>query len=182
MAFDINEFRSRLEGGGARSNLFRVRVSNPPNGANLDSEEMSFMVKASSLPASIVGSIDVPYFGRVVKMAGDREFEDWATTVINDEDFKVRDAIERWSSAMAAYATTQGSQRQLGSDSNPYSYVANATIEAFGKEGDIIKTVTLVNCWPNNIGPIEMAWDNNNQIQEFETTWSYDYFLSDSAL
>lgn len=182
MAFNINEFRSRLQGGGARSSLFRVRVSNPPNAANLDSEEMSFMVKASSLPASTVGVIDVPYFGRTIKTAGDREFEDWTTTVINDEDFKIRDALERWSSAMASYSTQPGAIRQLGSDSNPYSYVANATIEAFDKEGGIIKTVSLVNCWPQNIGAIELSWENQNQIQEFDVTWSFDYFQSDTAI
>lgn len=182
MAFNINEFRSRLQAGGARSNLFRVNVSNPPNAANLDSEEMSFMVKASQLPESTVGVIDVPYYGRMVKVAGDREFADWNTTVINDEDFKIRDALERWSSAMASYSTSQGTQRQLGSDSNPYSYVANARIEAFSKDGEIIKTVELINCWPSVIGPIELAWENQNQIQEFEVTWTYDYFQSDTAL
>jgi len=93
MAFNVNEIRAQLTAGGARSSLFQVQFSNPANAAaNL---KVPFLVKAAQIPASTLGTIEVPYFGRKVKIAGDRTFAEWTVTVINDEDFLIRNAMER---------------------------------------------------------------------------------------
>lgn len=183
MAFNVNDFRGKLEGGGARPNLFEVVLSNPPGAAAaLNTEELAFMCKATALPASTVGSIDVPYFGRTIKVAGDREFQPWNITVINDEGFDLRDAFERWSSAMATFSTAGNTKRTLGATSNPFSYAATGIINQYNKEGNIAKTVTLVNVWPTEVGQIQLAWDANNAIEEFEVIFSYDYFVSGSNI
>ena len=182
MAFNVNDFRGRLENGGARPNMFEVVLPPPANISALNTEELSFMCKATALPASQVGTIEVPYFGRTIKVPGDREFEQWNITVINDESFDLRDAFERWQTAIASYSTAVNSQRTGGSTSNPFSYTSAGVINQYGKEGEIIKTVTMVNCFPVNVGEIQLAWDNNNQIEEFEVTFEYDYFVSTSAI
>jgi hypothetical protein len=94
MAFNVNEIRSQMVGGGARPTLFQVQITNPANGAG--DLKVPFMVKATSLPASNLGTIEVGYFGRKVKVAGDRTFDEWSVTVINDEDFLIRNAMEEW--------------------------------------------------------------------------------------
>jgi hypothetical protein len=180
MAFNVNEFRAKLEKGGARSNLFEVVLAVPVAAAAFPTEEFTFMCRATSLPASRVGVISVPYFGREVKMAGDREFDDWNVTVINDETFDVRNAFERWQSAVASYATVGNNQRQLGVTSNPNSYVATAAINQLGKEGDVVKTVQIINIFPQEIGAIELSWDQSTEIETFDVTFAYDYFISDS--
>lgn len=182
MPFNVNDFRGKLQNGGARPNMFEVVLPSPPNIAALDTEELSFMCKATSLPASNVGTIEVPYFGRTIKVPGDRTFEQWNITVINDETFDLRDAFERWQTAIASYSTAVGSQRNSGSTSDPYSYVSAGIINQYGKEGNIVKSVSLVNCFPVNVGEIQLAWDNNDQIEEFEVTFEYDYFVSTSAI
>lgn len=182
MAFNVNDFRGKLQNGGARPNMFEVVLPPPANISALNTEELSFMCKATALPASTVGTIEVPYFGRTIKVAGDREFEPWTITVINDESFDLRDAFERWQSAIASYNTVSGSQRGLGSSSNPFSYVSTGVINQYGKEGDVVKSVALVNCYPTNIGEIQLSWEENNSIEEFEVTFDYDYFTSTSAL
>lgn len=183
MTFNINDFRGKLVGGGARANLFQV-IINTPTGANvaLNTEQMSFMCKAAALPGSTVGTIDVPYFGRFIRLAGDRSFEDWVVTVINDEPFDLRNAFERWQSAMASFDTKGGKKTGLGATGNPATYSANGQIIQYGKEGNIIKTVNLINMFPSRVGEINLSWEQANQIEEFQVTFSYDYFTSDSAI
>lgn len=183
MTFNINDFRGKLVGGGARSNLFQV-IINSPTGANvaLNTEQMSFMCKAASLPGSQVGVIEVPYFGRTIKVAGDRSFQDWTVTVINDEPFDLRNALERWQSAMSSFDTKGGKKTGLGATANPATYSANGQVIQYGKEGNIIKTVNLINIFPSMVGEIALSWDQAQQIEEFQVTFSYDYFTSDSAI
>lgn len=181
--FNINDFRGKLVGGGARANLFQV-IINSPTGANvaLNTEQMSFMCKAASLPGSQVGVIEVPYFGRTIKVAGDRSFQDWTVTVINDEPFDLRNALERWQSAMSSFDTKGGKKTGLGATANPATYSANGQVIQYGKEGNIIKTVNLINIFPSMVGEIALSWDQAQQIEEFQVTFSYDYFTSDSAI
>lgn len=182
MAFNVNDFRGKLQNGGARASMFEVILPPPANISALNTEELSFMCKATALPASTVGTIEVPYFGRKIKLPGDRTFDQWTITVINDESFDLRDAFERWQSAIASFNTVSGAQRGLGSTSNPFSYVSTGIINQYGKEGDIIKSVALVNCFPINVGEIQLSWEDNDTIEEFEVTFEYDYFTSPSAL
>lgn len=183
MAFNVNDFRGKLQRGGARNNLFEVILANP-NGAaaGLNTEQLSFMCKSTQVPSSSTGTIDVPYFGRSIKVPGDREFQPWNITVINDETFDLRSAFERWQSAIASFSTAVNSQRTLGADSNPFSYTSTGTINQFGKDGTVIKTYTLVNVFPVEVGQMQLAWDANNQIQEFDVIFAFDYFTSDSNI
>lgn len=181
MAFDINRFRSELRGDGARPTLFEVQITFPASVAGaFPTEQAAFQAKASSLPASTIGMIEVPYFGRKIKVAGDRTFDDWNCTFINDENFNVRNALEYWSSSMDQLSTLAQRKRVNGANENPYSYVASIIINQYGKQGDIVKTYTLINAFPTMVGQIDVSWENNDQIEEFDVTWSYDYFITTS--
>lgn len=181
MAFNINTFRSSLSGDGARPTLFEVLINFPSTIAGAyPIEQSAFQCKASNLPASTIGMIEVPYFGRKIKVAGDRTFDDWTCTFINDENFNIRNALEYWSNAMDQLSTNNQRKRINGADQNPYSYVANITINQYGKQGEIVKEYTLVNAFPTSVGQIDVSWENNDQIEEFDVQWTYDYFISRS--
>lgn len=181
MAFNVNSFRAAMNGSGARPNQFEV-IMTPPPFAALNVEKFAFMCKAASLPTSTVNKIEVPYFGRKINMAGDRIYEDWNVTIFNDEAFDVRNALERWQSAIASHATIGNSQRQLGANANPNSYVGGALVNQYGKNGRVIKTYTLVNVWPTTIASIELDWEQNDTIEQFQVTFAMDYFVSASTI
>lgn len=180
MSFNLNQFRANLKYGGARPTLFRVTMSFPTyvpdsTGTTL---KAAFTIKAAQLPASNVGMIEAPYFGRVAKMPGDRTFEDWTGTIINDEDFKVRNGLELWHNGMNKINQGTNSLRDLNID-DLTGYVQDVKIEQFGKGGNIVKTYILKNAWPINIGPIQLGWENRDQIEEFDVTFAYDYFVTE---
>lgn len=168
MAFNINEIKSQLKGGGARPSLFQVRITNPATSA-ADSV-VPFMVKASQIPASTLTNIDVPYFGRVIKVAGTRVYDNWSVTVINDEDFNVRNAIETWSRRINTY---EGNLRDFPT-SAPVEYKSRAEVIQFGKTGDVLRTYVFEGIFPLVIGPIELSWENGTAIEEFACEFAVD--------
>lgn len=175
MAFNVNTFRAELEQGGARPSLFEVRLSPPAGGLGGPGTDLitksPFMVKATNLPASTIAPLEVPYFGRNIKVAGNRTFEDWSVTVMNDEDFKIRNALEVWHQAINGF---ENNLRNF-STGNPSQYKAQATVTQFSKNGSPIRTYTFVGLWPQTIDAIDLAWDTD-AIEEFGVTWSYDYW------
>lgn len=175
MAFNVNEIRSQLSLGGARNSLFRVTFNNPANGAG--DIKVPFMVKATQIPASTLGTIEVPYFGRKLKIAGDRVFNPWITTVINDEDFLIRNALEEWSNEINGHSDNL---RGFGS-SSPNEYKADATVTQFSKTGVPIREYKFVGIFPAEINEIELNWESVDQIQEFQCTWQYDYWTVSGA-
>ena len=170
MAFNVNEIRSQLTLGGARNSLFQVTIQNPANG--VADIKVPFMVKAASIPASTLGMIEVPYFGRKIKLAGDRTFADWTVTIINDEDFLIRNAMEQWSNQIQSYQTNL---RQFGSAA-PSAYKAQAQVTQFSKTGVPIRTYTFNGLFPTEIGNIEMDWNSTDAIEEFTVTFQYDWW------
>ena len=170
MAFNIQEIRSQLVLGGARNSLFQVQIANPANGAG--DIKVPFMVKAAQLPASNLGTIPVPYFGRQIKIAGDREFAPWTVTVINDEDFLVRNAMEQWMNSINSHA---GNIREFGSAS-PLLYKSNAQITQFSKTGVPVREYTFNGMFPIEVSAIEMSWEAQNTIEEFTVTFEYDFW------
>lgn len=182
MAFNINTFRAELKGDGARPTLFEISVYFPValSGA-FPTQQMKMQAKASSLPGSTLGIIEVPYFGRKIKVAGDRTFDDWQCTIINDENFAIRNAFEFWHNSMDQYTTNANKKRVNGASESPMSYVSTIKVVQFGKQGNVIKTYTFVNAFPNNVGQIDVSWENNDQIEEFDISWSYDYFYVTEA-
>lgn len=164
MAFNINEFKSQLVGGGARSNLFQVQLLNPVDPSA--DFKVPFMVKASTLPASTIASIDsVNYFGRQIKYAGSRSFAEWGVTVINDEDFLIRNSMEAWMNGIATHDTNL---RGL-----PQDYKSNALITQYSKSGEAIRTYKFEGLFPTSIAAQTMDWDTDT-IQTFDVTFSYD--------
>lgn len=177
MAFDATRFRSHLEYGGARPNLFEVRLSFPDNRGGAD-EEFTFMCKASSLPGMNVGQARVHYFGRAVNLAGDRSYEDWNVRVINDEDFKVRNAFEAWQNRLAMI--DWGTHAIENAGGRWQDLYVDITVTQMGRDGNTrLKEYTLHNAWPTSVGPIELDWSSNDQIEEFSVNFSYDYFTND---
>ena len=178
MPFTVQDFRSKLKYGGTRNNLFEVVVPFPAvSGGAAQTEFFSFMCKAASLPGEELGIINVAYFGRTIKVPGDRSFPEWQLRVINDEGFEVRNVFEQWSNALnghfnnlrdpAAKATT--------------GYQVDATIKQYGKTGDVIKEYDMIGCWPSAVGPIEVSWEQDNAIEEFDVTMAYQWWTASTT-
>lgn len=165
MAFNINEMRSQLTYGGARQNLFQVQIQNPANG-NGDLK-VPFMVQAAQLPGSDLGVIPVYYFGRQMKLAGDRTFAEWTVTIINDEDFLIRNAMEEWSNAINRL---QRNVREIN------RYKSQAQVTQFAKDGSKLRTYEFSGLFPSNISPIDLDWATTDQIESFQVTFQYDYW------
>ena len=170
MAFNIQEIRSQLVLGGARASLFQVQIANPANGAG--DIKVPFMVKAAQIPASTLGSFEVPYFGRKIKIAGDRTFAEWTVTIINDEDFLIRNAMEQWMNSINSHA---GNIREFGSAS-PLLYKSNAQITQFSKTGVPIREYTFNGMFPTEVSAIEMSWETTDAIEDFTVTFQYDFW------
>jgi len=164
MSFNINEFKSQLTGGGARPTLFQVQITNPIL-ANADFK-LPFMVKTAALPGSSVGSYVVPYFGRQIKYAGDRRFDNWQVTIINDEDFAIRNAMEAWSNAINSH---DSNTRAL-----PQNYKSNAIVTQYSKDGNALRTYVFEGLHPIDIDPISLNWEQTDSIEEFGVSFQYD--------
>jgi len=175
MGFSPDNFRAGMQGGGARPNLFDI-ILTAPSWVGFPTSDFVIKAKASSLPASTVGVKTISYFGHDVQFAGDRTFEDWSISVYNDEDFAVRDGFERWLDGIDRHSQ-DGSVRG-GANSNPNSYVGNAVVRQYGKDGSIIKEYEFVNIWPTNIAAITLDWDTKDDIQMFDVTLKMDYWKS----
>ena len=168
----IDDFKANLIGGGARANQFRVTITPPPGIAiGLDVRRSSFLAKASNLPGQTLGEIAIPFRGRNIYIAGDREFETWSTTFINDTDFMVRNAIERWMNGINDMVENTGV-------SSPAEYQADLFVEQLDRDDTILKTYIMRNAYPLSTPQIEVAADSTNTIEEFEVTWRYQHFES----
>jgi hypothetical protein len=169
MAFNLQDFKSRgLTFHGARPTLFKVEINNVPSGiSGRGLNKVSLMCRATQLPPAIVESIPVGYFGRDIKVSGDRTFPDWTVSIINDEDFLIRDMMENWS----VYQNSMVENIREGLD-----YKQSAIITQYGKGGNILKEYEMVGIFPTTVGPIELSWDNKNQIEMFDTTFALDWW------
>lgn len=170
MAFNINDIRSQLTSGGARNSLFQVTIQNPVN--SLGDLKVPFMARAAQIPSSSIGFIEVPYFGRKVKLAGDRVFEPWTVTIVNDEDFLIRNSLENWSNAINSL---QGNLRTTGSAS-PLNYKAQAQVTQYSKTGTPIRQYQFNGIFPTDITAIDLDWNATDQLEEFQVTFQYDWW------
>ena len=157
----ITDFKSKLTGGGARSNLFEVVLSFPaiatPDGEVLDKSR--FLVKSAAIPASQVNSIDVPFRGRTLKVAGDRSFESWTITVINDADFAIRSAFENWMNKINRVSDNTG-------EINPANYSADAFVYQLDRNGQTLRAYHFYDLFPTAIASMPLSYDTDT-IQEF---------------
>lgn len=169
----VDDFKSKLIGGGARNNLFKCIV-NFPAYAGGDTELTSFLCKAGQLPASVVAELAVPFRGRQLKIAGDRTFENWTITVINDTTMEVRNAMERWSNGINEHVNNTGLL-------NPNDYMADMAVEQLDRAGNVTKRYDIKGAFPVNISAIELSYDTNDQIEEFTVDLAYQYWESDTT-
>ena len=177
MAFNINSFKANgLVYGGARPSLFQVNLT-VPVGIGIDNisiQKFSFVARAAELPASDVASFDVPYFGRKIKIAGDRTFADWRVTVMNDEDFAVRAMFEAWSNAINRMVANV---RDPQLDNEVAGYKTDVEIVQYGKDGSLLRSYILAGAFPTVIDAITLDWNATNSIEEFAVTFAYDYWI-----
>ena len=173
MAFNVNQFRSTLVNDGARPSLFEVVMSLPPIlGAAPLTNDIIFRVKATSLPGDGVSQIEVPYFGRVIKIAGTRSFPDWSFQVINDENFTIRNNLEIWLSQINSHV---GNIRNPAARSG-VQYQAQAYVTQYAKTGEIIKQYMIYGAFPVDVAAIDLDWDATDRIEEFRVTFLYDFW------
>ena len=170
----ISDFKSRLLGGGARPNLFEVELTGLPTSVALpwQAERFGFLCKAAQMPAQTIANIDVPFRGRIFKVAGDRTIENWSITIINDEDFLFRNAFEEWTQQIANLDDNMGS-------TNPASYMVNAKVYQLGRGstqasqnngGDsnvVLKEYEFIDIFPVSVGSIDLSYDSTDTIEEY---------------
>ena len=188
----LSQFKSKLIGGGARPNLFEVTIPSFPAGINLgvqgdgtgqfDAENFTFLCKAAALPASTMNPIEVPFRGRTLKVAGDRTFDVWTITVINDEDFSHRRAFEAWMQNVNQYSDHSGL-------TNPNDYMADATVVQLGRaqvaretgtgtggNANVLAQYKFKDIFPTNISAIDLSYDTSDTIEEFTVEFQVQYF------
>ena len=169
----VDDFKSKLRGGGARPNLFKATI-NFPAYAGGDVELTSFLCEAAQLPGSTLGTIIVPFRGRQLKMAGDRTFDVWTPTIINDTGFDVRNAMERWMNGMNAHNENTGLN-------NPVQYEADLLVEKIDKDGSTLKTYNFRGCFPTAVSPIDLNYGANDEIERFSVEFQVQYWESDTT-
>jgi hypothetical protein len=178
MPFNVNQFRNAMKRDGARPNLFDVTIASESlRGIRQDGmKDFQFFCKSAQLPGSTIGSVTVPYFGRELKFAGNRTFADWTVTIINDENFLIRNFFERWLNAINSHA---GNSRQL---LTPQSYVCDAVVQQYGKDGSVPAFYQFVGMFPTDISAIDLDWGSNDAIEEFTVNFTYQYWVNRNTI
>ena len=171
---NIADFKSKLAGGGARTNQFKVTCPFPgysQQGGEI--ETMAFLCKGAELPASSVGETNITFRGRTVKFAGERTYADMTLTVINDTDFKIRNAMERWQNGINNHTDNEGL-------TNPADYMVDVFIDQLDRNGETIKSYTLRSAYPTEVGNITLGY-GETEIETFEVSLTYQYFESNTT-
>lgn len=193
----LSQFKNRLAGGGARPNLFEVNIPSFPaslgrrvwrNGGRRENGTFKFLAKAAQLPASTIAEVPVPFRGRILKVAGDRTFDTWTVTIINDEDFQLRTAFEQWMNVMSKLNDATGV-------TNPSSYMTDAYVTQLGRgrvaestrnrrggRSSTLRNYKFFDVFPTEVSAIELSYDNTDQIEEFTVTFQVQYFTIGNAL
>ena len=169
----VDDMKAKLVGGGARPNLFKVTMAFPSY-VTANVELASYMCKATSMPASTIAPIPVPFRGRTLQVAGDRTFDPWSVTIINDTDFNVRNSFEQWMNGINQHKQNTGLTQ-------PSSYMADMIVEQLDKDGTTKKTYNIRGCFPTNLGAIELSYETGDTIEEFEVELQVQYWESDKT-
>ena len=177
----ISQFKSQLIGGGARPNLFEVELTTLPAGIAWPADNFRYMCKAAQLPASVIANIDIPFRGRIFKVAGDRTLEPWSITIINDEDFRIRKAMEEWVDLIAKLENNLGA-------TDPSAYMVNAKVFQLGRgstpssknnAGDrnaVLREYEFIDIFPTNVSSIDLSYDSSDTIEEFVVDFQVQSF------
>jgi len=186
----ISNFKSQLTGGGVRPNLFEVEL-NFPNGSGQSlgfmsndstptsatqslstsgvGDKVPFMVKAAALPASNITPVEVPFRGRILKVAGERTFDSWTVTVLNDSDFKIRTVMEQWMNGISRLTNGSG-------EVNPTDYTADAEVTQLDRNGGELRKYEFIGLFPTNISEIALSMDTTDTIEEFTVEFQVLYW------
>ena len=167
----ISDFKSKLTGGGARPNLFEVELAFPAAVAvdNDVLQKSRFLVKAAALPASTIASVDIPFRGRILKVAGDRTFETWTITVINDVDFSIRSAFEKWMNSINKMTDATGL-------TNPIDYTKDALVKQLDRNGGVLRTYKFWDIFPTNLSAMDLNYETTDTIQDFTVEMQVHYW------
>ena len=169
----VDDFKAKLKGGGARSNLFKATINFPGYAAG-DVEMTSFMCKGAQLPESVVEEVPIAFRGRQLKIAGERTFQPWTATIINDTDFGTRNAMERWMNGINGHTTNVGLV-------NPTDYQADLFVEQLDRDGTSVKRYDFRGAFPLEIGEIELSYEAAGAIEEFACVFAYQYWESNTT-
>ena len=169
----VDDMKAKLVGGGARPNLFKVTMAFPSY-VTANVELASYMCKATSMPASTIAPIAVPFRGRQLQIAGDRTFDPWSVTIINDTDFNVRNSFEQWMNGINQHKQNTGLTQ-------PSSYMADMIVEQLDKDGTTKKTYNIRGVFPTNLGAIELSYETGDTIEEFEVEMQVQYWESNKT-
>jgi phage tail-like protein len=145
--------------GGFRPTLFEIQVA--------EQSGIAFLCNATQVPAMTMGVIEVPYMGRKIKMAGDRTYAEWTTTLFVNEDFEVRNYLEKWQASINDPVTNIR-------DANWTDYKKNATVRLYNKKGKVLREYTLQGCWPTDVGTIDLDWNTTDTLATYQVTWAFD--------
>ena len=191
----LSQFKTRLAGGGARPNLFEVTIPSFPSsiseawgsGDQSENGTFKFLCKAAQLPASTMSEVVVPFRGRNLKVAGDRTFDPWTVTIINDEDFQLRTSFERWMNVMSKLDDATGV-------TNPSSYMTDAFVQQLGRgnvkfsttnsgdESSVLRTYKFYDIFPTEVSAIDLSYDTTNDYETFDVTFQVQYFTIGNSL
>ena len=186
----ISQFKGQLTGGGVRPNLFEVTL-NFPNGSGQSLTFMSndatptqdeqdlttdqvasklpFLVKAAALPASNITPVEVPFRGRVLKIAGERTFDSWTVTVLNDADFRIRTVLEEWMNGISRLTNGSG-------EVDPSDYTTDANVDQLSRNGDVLRRYNMVGMFPTNVSEIPLSMDTTDTVEEFTVEFQVLYW------
>jgi hypothetical protein len=180
----LDNFKAQLVGGGARPNLFEVSISYPttlttsgsntqnidkPTGATSSEDLLIFMVKAAALPASNITPVEIPFRGRTLKVAGERTFDTWTITVLNDVDFKIRTSFEQWMNGISKISDASGT-------TNPTDYQKTATVSQLNRAGEAVRRYKFAGIFPTNISQIDLSMDTTDTIEEYTVEFQVQYW------
>jgi len=183
----LDAFKGKMVGGGARPNLFECELFFPDDAIPVDSskdeiaDKSRFLVKAAQLPASVIANIDIPFRGRIFKVAGDRTIEPWSITIINDEDFRIRKAMEEWVDLIAKLENNLGA-------TDPSAYMVNAKVFQLGRgatqssqtnAGDrnsVLREYEFIDIFPTSVSSIDLSYDSSDTIEEFTVDFQVQSF------
>ena len=177
MAFALTEFKNNLKQGGARPSLFSVEIQYP-QGITLPPTPSRYLIKGTTIPASTIGTHEVFFHGKAIKVAGDRTFDTLDTTIINDEDFGIRSTLEKWMDFISDHKLNKREKRWKGQGETA-EYKGEVVITQYGKDGDHLHHYHLIGAFPSALSTINLDL-GTQEIEEFTCTWTFDRWMPGS--
>ena len=176
MTFSATQLKSNLAQGGARPSLFHVELQYPSAVKNKPKKLSKFFIKGTSIPASTIGAYDVFFHGKAIKVAGDRTFDTWETTIINDEDFGIRVALEQWMDLIADHKLNKRNKDLTLKEGENAKYKQDIKVTQYGKDGSEIHHYHFLGAFPTALSTIALDW-GTQEIEEYTCTWTYDRWM-----